>query len=176
MNYYLLFMFIYISQSASGLRNSTDSFDRHWKGVESQPTFFDKDTFGVDIHPDPCTPMSRAAYRKWINARVQCTGSWCSYDSRFTCTSGSTNCYHVEHIIDSREIQDEPVFDVLNKDIAGNYVMAWGTWNEQLGRLKLSNGVMTRSQYALMEREKELVYGAHRLQQIRDTIKQCSKK
>ena len=136
----------------------------HWQGMASRETFFDARTFGSQLLLDPCQNMTKQAFRTLINRLIACSGTLC-VGNRFACAAvDQTSCYHVEHIVD----RIGPEFMGFNKDIVGNYVMAWGAWNMALGRIK-----MTRIGYAAMMSEKELIYGAKWVHNARQLIQQC---
>jgi hypothetical protein len=90
--------------------------------------YFDPRTYGGDIHSNPCEEMKQTSkYRKYVNDHIKCIGKWC-IDGLFKCPSGGYNidCYVVEHIIDRQ---------FKGKNITGNYIMAWGKWNNNISHL-----------------------------------------
>lgn len=74
--------------------------------------------------------MTRDQYRALIQRTIPCTGFWC-IDSQWKCIIGdSRNCYNVEHIIPSAN--SIPEIAGCSTDVRGNYIMAYGAWNQAL--------------------------------------------
>lgn len=135
----------------------TNSFTNNWYSIQNTNyQFFDSRTFGMDLM-DPCASIDNRAFRRYINSNIQCTGAWCT--PTFSCTFDSQNCYNVEHIIDKRS-QYGPNLT----SIAANLVMAWGTWNQELGRLS----------YQDSNAEKAIVYGDDRVYAAERWIRTCA--
>lgn len=142
--------------------------------------FYDPHTFGIDLFNDSCQIMSPKMFRMYLNTYTNCTGKWCQYiklsqsnNSRndqnecyrkvYRCFKGnSRDCYNVEHIIDKNGSE----FPDCNKDVVYNYVMAWGTWNQNLGKI-------ARWDYNSSTREKELVYGSDMMSRVREQFLKC---
>lgn len=128
--------------------------------------FFDGRTFGIDLRgQDPCQRVSNEGYRKIIKNTFQCYGDLCHPSGVFGCPKkGSTDCYHVEHIID----ENGPEFNECKgcKNIVANYVMANGRWNKGLGGLAGHN-------YGNSLNEKKLIYGTDIINRIRAKIQEC---
>jgi hypothetical protein len=109
-----------------------------WKaGRFQQEDFFQRNTYiGALPHIDPCTPMKKDAYVSLLKKNgITCNGKWC-VDGEWKCSWGnSEDCYNLEHIIDTKN--SDPEFGPeYKKDIVGNYIFAYGKWNQQNGRLK----------------------------------------
>lgn len=120
-----------------------------------QYEIYDDRTFGSTIYSNPCQKTTNAQFRKFVNDNVVCKGKWC-VNSTFNCVYGnSQNCYNVEHIIDKRT--------GLNTDIAGNMVMAYGKWNQKLGRMS----------YDKSHEEKIKVYGYYQVDLSYNYVKNC---
>jgi hypothetical protein len=120
-----------IYHSYSTIDNTNNKYD-----------IYDDRTFGFNVYEDPCTSISyNNKFRKRINDKVPCIGKWC-VNGTFNCIRyNNQGCYNVEHIIDKRTN--------LNTNIVGNLVMAYGKWNQELGR----------KTYAESNAEKIRVYG-----------------
>ena len=158
-------------------------------------------TFGMDfVHLDPCTPMTTARFREIVNQRVPCTGEYC-LDGKFNCPSDGrvANCYHVEHILDEHgcdyhqdkfrigarsgkkcgpEPKNAKKCHPSIKNIAANYVMAWGAWNSGLpaeyGPFSPCHK-KAQNAYRRMLAEKEEIYGVDRVDKARAEIFRCFK-
>lgn len=124
--------------------------------------FFDHSTFGINLYTDPCTPIkTNNHFRKYIIDHSICDGKWC-VDAKFKCLENKkADCYHVEHIIDVRDGEFSSCKRC--KNIAANFVMAWGRWNMALGGLNYTNSI----------KEKENVYGKDLVDRIRNKIYEC---
>ncbi len=116
--------------------------------------FFDAATYGGDVHPEPGVPLTRNRdFRAVVNARLPCDGAYCVGGAFACAATGSTMCYHVEHIIDVNGA--DPRFPPQCKRcklVPGNMIMAAGPWNTAVGGLAGSN-------YAAAQSEKTSVYG-----------------
>ena len=164
-----------------------------------------EETFGMDgTHGgSPCEAMTTATFRKKLNSLMSCSGDYCVRGS-YKCEEGKTSsCYHVEHIIDEqgpefashasgsksgKTCQGKPCPPSI-KNIAANYVMAWGRWNsglaseyaktehQQVDAEKDASHEkrMTRSAYDKMIKEKEAIYTKPRVDKARRMIRECAK-
>lgn len=161
----------------------TEQCASFWKkGAEAK--FFDKRTFGRDqkFPEGECEPMTKEQFADRI--KVKCKGKLCGPSNKkngFNCGNSKTrqSCYHVEHIID----HNGPEFPRFSgnekpggKNIAGNYVMAWGEWNVALGRKNggTANTRTTRAKYDAMMKEKEMIYGKRSVEAARKAIRKCN--
>ena len=125
--------------------------------------FYDEETFGIDLFSNSCEIMTKAKFRKYLNRDVNCIGEWCSIDDKYNCEIyNNKNCYNVEHIIDNKG----PEFVDCNKNIVGNYVMAWGRWNQNLG-------LIANRDYNSSTHEKGIVYGEELMEKVRNKFKEC---
>jgi hypothetical protein len=108
-------------------------------------SFFDTLTFGIEVFHDPCTPIpTNKKFKDFVNSNIRCTGDRC-IKGKFNCIKGNNvDCYNVEHIFDKR---NGSLYK--NKNIAANMVMAWGEWNQQLGRISYTESMT----------EKMIIYG-----------------
>jgi hypothetical protein len=61
---------------------------------------------------------------------IKCSGLWCR-NGQFTCGPGNLDCWQMEHIID---LNGSPAVG-CDLNIVGNVVMAYGRWNNEIGRL-----------------------------------------
>ena len=139
----------------------TNAYEDDWLPYKTNTnsTFFDSLTFGADLDIDPCKPLSSSAFRKAVNNRVRCTGKHC-IKGKFSCAVGnSRDCYNVEHIFD----RSRGANGYASRDIAANMVMAWGTWNQQMGGLS----------YTESTAEKSDVYGIH-MERVRKAMDLCN--
>ena len=146
-------------------KTHTTSFNENWLKHENKDfTFYDSDTFGINIYSNSCVIIkNNNVFRNYVKKNIECTGKWC-IEQEFKCGAGSKrNCYEVEHIIDIKN----PMFDDNCKNIAANLVMSWGKWNAGLGGMypNLNN----------IEQEKNIVYGSYRVNQVIDQIQFCNK-
>ena len=123
--------------------------------------FYNNNTFGVDLSRlfgDPCLIISNAEYRRMLNKFIPCTETLC-LNGTFNCPkSVISNCYHVEHIYDTR--------DNNLSDIVVNRVMAWGKWNMALGRLSYNDSLQ----------EKTEIYGSELMEQVYIQLLKCQQK
>jgi hypothetical protein len=120
--------------------------------------FFVPETFGP-LLTDRCTAIDiNTDYRNKVESSVRCSGQWCSGNT-FSCIFGG-NCYQVEHIIDKEN--SDPALAGCSTNIYGNLVMAYGDWNQQVGRLCWDQVVD----------EKGTVYGSI-FTQARENVKYC---
>jgi hypothetical protein len=127
--------------------------------------FFHAQTYGGDIFPNPLQFSSNREFRLYVQKHIsRCIGKYC-VNGRFSCpSSGNTNCYHVEHIVDA----NGPEFTNCPrcKDIPGNTIMAAGDWNMALGGIASKN-------YANSQNEKTMIYGAPIMQRAKKYIQTC---
>ena len=148
-------------------KRHTNIFKDNWpKEGNSQYAFFDETTFGIDLHTDPCKPITRTTeFRNYVNQHIHCTGKHC-VNGLFKCRhAGDKNCYHVEHIID---LNGPELCHNGCKNIMANLVMTWGRWNSALGGL-------ARYYYNESMCEKEFVYGKEIVARVREMIGKCMK-
>lgn len=120
-----------------------------WKAGTFNRTFFLPETF---LSKHRCMALSengsirRRQFLQLLQSEgVTCQGDWC-IDNKFKCDSGnSKSCYNLEHIIDLKN----SILPHWNKNIAGNIVMAYGKWNQEMGQLT----------WPMVELEKREIYG-----------------
>ena len=143
----------------------TRVYDRYGHLENAGYVMFDDRTFGMDLYPDPCTRVSvNKKFRDVVNNAMPCVGQWC-INGKFACTrTNNVDCYHVEHIFDTKG--DDFYGQPDAKDLAANLVMSFGRWNSALG------GVANRY-YQDSKDEKLLVYGIDRMRQVYNTIQMC---
>jgi hypothetical protein len=106
-------------------------------------------------------------YRQHLRESMKCNGKWC-VDGDWKCRRGnSRDCYNVEHIIDKNgpEFKDYPEC----KNVPGNYIMAHGEWNQELGTL-------TKRHYSTSLAEKTRVYGSDIVNNAKNSIRSCINK
>lgn len=139
-----------------------------WKsGTFFHEDFFSRDTY-LGHYPklDPCTVLTKNQYIKLLKDNGgKCSGKWC-IDGEWKCRSGdSQECYNLEHIIDSKNSDTEfgPSF---NKNILGNYIFAYGRWNQEIGRIK---------DWSSIKNEKKEVYGKDIFDRAYQTVYECHK-
>lgn len=73
---------------------------------------------------------SKTKYMKILNdTNTKCIGYWC-INGNFEWNKNK-QCYEVEHIIDRHNTP----YDKCNTNILGNVIMAYGSWNNQIGQL-----------------------------------------
>jgi len=144
---------------------NTEFYKNNWDAGNADFNFFDPNTFGMDIYDDPCTIInSNVVFKNKINEKINCLGTWCVDDS-FNCVlHKTTECYNVEHIIDTNGNEFR---NAKCKQIAGNMVMAYGRWNSQLGS-------RARKYYSDSINEKMIVYRQERVNNVRDIIIKCN--
>lgn len=115
---------------------------------------------------DTSAYQSTATFRRHLQKGLPCNGQYC-IDNQWSCKGALAGaCYQVEHIIDNKgqEFKECP----RCKNIPGNYVMAYGSWNQELGNLG-------QISYDAMIEEKVKVYGQCLMDKARDAIKTCIK-
>ena len=145
----------------------TSTYSKYWPVYGNNNSFFyDSDTFGHIISADPCTQFTdNRQFRAYVNNLLVCnstTKAWCVSDA-YKCTLGKNRqCYNVEHIIDL----NGPEFVGYNKNIFANVVMAYGQWNQELGRLAYKD-------YDANVNEKTIVYGQATIDTARQYIEKC---
>lgn len=152
----LLFGMMLIAATWAASPSSTQEHTQvyqQWKQGRFSQTFYLHQTFlgyeGDDIRCQPLSDDPTTRRRQYIQLLQQrdiaCTGSWC-VEGQFKCLSGdSQNCYNLEHVVDLHH----SILGEYNKNIMGNIVMAYGLWNQQLGRMAWSQ----------VEAEKREIYG-----------------
>jgi hypothetical protein len=141
----------------------------NWKEGIFTNNFFLPNTFITNII-DPndlttiCKPYTRTKYVNFLrNNNIDCSGSWC-IDDEFSCLVDGKlvlDCYQGEHIIDRRD--SIPEFAEDDKNIFGNIVMAYGWWNNQIGRLSWDR----------TEAEKREIYGELIVDKAIENIRKC---
>ena len=121
------------------ISSHTTIYNNEWEGRGNEDDYFyDIDTFEID-EIDLCENFNNNdKFRKKINENVLCDGRWC-VDDIFSCKD-TTECYHVEHIIDKRAYPDECV------NIAGNLIMAYSKWNQGLGGMSLEDSISEKKE------------------------------
>lgn len=128
---------------------------------DNSDIFFDKSTYGGYIYNDPCKKIkSTTEFRNYVNKHITCLGRWC-YNGKYSCPLyNNTECYNVEHIYD---LNRGDINGCYNKDISGNLIMAWGRWNQELGKLDYKENM----------KEKEIIYGKEIIDKARENIIKC---
>ena len=127
--------------------------------------FYDPNTFGMDIYKEPCTLIkSNSDFRNKVNKNIKCRGTWCINETYNCILHKTTECYSVEHIIDTN---GEEFINSKCKQIAGNLVMSYGRWNSQLDML-------SKYDYDFNIDEKTAVYSKERIGEIRNIIVKCN--
>lgn len=91
---------------------------------------------GNDIGVDPCTKMTSTAFRSLLEKRgVRCTGEWCDSSGNFGSCPSANHCYNAMHIISpNTSISEFPI--KYNREILGNYAMAYNRWVSAFGGMK----------------------------------------
>lgn len=104
-----------------------------WKNGSFTKTLFLRDTY-LGFNDNPCQKITRRdAYIKILESKgIFCSGDWCDSQGGYSCMKNP--CYNMEHIIDSGNSKVE-FGSEYDKNILGNYVMAYSTWNRQVGQL-----------------------------------------
>lgn len=145
---------------------NTGAFKKYWDTHHNtESLFYDNKTFGIDLYSSPCERVTSQSFRKYINDHVPCTGYWCVDNQFKTDPTRSSKYYQVEHIIDL----NGPEFTSKNcKEIAGNVVMAYASWNMGLGSLS------SRFGYKASVDEKTIVYGHSIMTRVRNLIVKCN--
>lgn len=135
-----------------------------WKSGDFTKTLYLEDTFIEN--GDICRQIDRQSYIKYLeDNNIFCYGDWCSADGSFSCSSDSTNCYNMEHIVDlSNSLFDD--YPEESKKILGNVIMAYGKWNNQIGQLEWDN----------VEKEKREIYGNTIVSAAIENIARCHEK
>lgn len=148
-----------LAQVSSKIRHTNlyyDSKDGLFTG-----DFFQKNTY-IDTLLTPV--KSRTAYLKILaENNVSCTGDWCVNGDFQKSPDNSLDYYQVEHIIDLKNSvyeDDDPC-----KKILGNLIMAYGKWNNQVGKLSWLN----------VEREKREIYGDFIVDSALLSIEMCKR-
>lgn len=160
---YLFFCFFIFSIQAE---NKYTSVYSQWKnGYFKYEDFFQRDTYiASKFGLDPCMPLTKTEYIQLLKKNgIYCSGKWC-IDGEWKCQYGdSQECYNLEHIIDQKN--SDPEFgSKYNKNILGNYIMAYGRWNQQIGRVQ---------DWELIKKEKEEVY-KDIFRSASNSVKRCS--
>lgn len=88
---------------------------------------------------------------------IYCSGIWCNGNYVYKQSSDS---YEIEHIIELKNSE----LNTYDKNIYGNILLAYGTWNRQLGNLNWTYG----------KQEKIRVYGKDIVEQAIKNIKICN--
>jgi len=171
MNQFLLIIFLCPLLGLTNSSEHTQSYQDHWlHGKNRDYYFYDEMTFGMDLDfLEPCKEMTAQEFRSQLKKAqrqdlIKCTGAWC-IEGEFKCKQhDSQTCYNVEHIID--RAGPEISTNREDKDIVANYVMAWGLWNQEIGKF-------TKTNYSVVKNEKSLIYGSRRISQVRQKIQEC---
>jgi len=113
------------------------------------------------------TPMSPASYR--ANLRKYgpaCTGAYCIEGKGMNGwgTDRHRLDYEVEHIIDRNGEEYNACSEC--KDVPGNYIMAYGLWNAEMGAIGMKS-------YTAMVEEKTRIYGQSIMNSARAAIEEC---
>lgn len=115
-----------------------------------------------------CRSYTRSKYLNFLRDKnIRCSGSWC-INNEFSCKDNTDpnaktvlDCYQGEHIIDRRN--SIPEFAEDDKNIFGNIVMAYGLWNNQIGKLTWDR----------TEIEKREIYGDRLVNIAIENIRKC---
>lgn len=100
----------------------TDEYD--YNDLFQSNTFIETNKC-VDLGKSP-----RTKYLKILNENnIKCSGIWC-INGNFE-WNANKQCYEVEHIVDRHNTP----YDACNTNILGNVVMAYASWNNQIGQL-----------------------------------------
>jgi hypothetical protein len=138
--------------------------DEYIKISNANSYFYDENSYGLNYF-NKCTSFSIAnKYRKYIQKNIPCTKEWC-IDNEWKCVINgkkTNDCYHVEHII------EKDICGNCNKNIAGNFIMAYGRWNTQMGNLG------QKYNHSIVLNEKRIVYGDEIVNQAIESIKYCN--
>ena len=133
----------------------------------SDNIFYQNQSFGLDIalayQLDPCMVVTNTVQFGSVLASIglSCGGRWC-VGTNFTGCAHRL-CYEMDYVID----KTGPEFDPASKIILANVVYVFGIWNAQLSGL-------AQRDYLSAINEKLIVYGADRLNRIRQQIIDCS--
>ncbi len=120
--------------------------------------YFQDNTFGITLYKNPCQIVeTNKIFREFVNQNIQCNGKWCYYTD-FECVNTQTKCYHVERVIDVSGNEFYPEC----KMVAGNLVMIYGKWHNELNALS----------YVDAQAEKKEILG-NKYEQIYSTINEC---
>lgn len=135
MNYlFAVLCILFVTVFVNVLGKNTQTYTQ-WKQGKFRGDIFLPETYlGLQQQDNPCQKIkSRAQYLKKLQSYgITCTGSWCDSEGGFGCKVEP--CYNMEHIIDIKNSLPElgPEYD---RNILGNLVMAYSTWNKQVGNL-----------------------------------------
>lgn len=141
----------------------TECYAKRHRYSHGNKNSFVPTTYGGDLSVSSDTMISTRQYRQIIS-KTPCVGNYC-VDNEWKCKKGnSVDCWNVEHIIDN----NGPEFKNHKncKNIAGNYIMAYGQWNQELGTL-------TKNHYQTSVNEKTRVYGEDIMNRARTSIRKC---
>ena len=120
----LFFLFILITYADDSCEKRTKIYDLNGNS-NTNYFYFDDRTY-----TESTKSMTLNDYKDYIRVTLPCVGVWC-LNKQFICEkNNSRNCYNVEHIVPK-------AYDILeiygcNLDIQGNFIMAYGAWNQQL--------------------------------------------
>lgn len=159
---HLLFLLMIVVQTKH------TSYYNEWKaGNFNHDDFFQRNTYLPFSNIDPCMEInSREDYINLLKQlNIKCEGKWC-INGEWKCKyHNSRDCYNREHIIDLKnsEVEFDATYD---KDIAGNFIMAYGAWNQEIGRIKDWNSIKA---------EKSEIYGQI-FNMAYNNVKQCHDK
>lgn len=120
----LLIILIHIIHANNSCNARTSIYTQH--GYSNTNSWYvDETTYAASTDS-----MTAQNYRNHIRNTIVCTGRWC-VDGKWNCAPGnSRDCYNVEHIIPKANSIKE--ISGCSLDILGNYVMAYGAWNQAL--------------------------------------------
>ena len=147
----------------------TKTYLEYKEGLFKYEDFFMKSSFlGDNPSLDICEPMSKTRYLTLLKKNnIVCSGKWCNEEGGFGCQVGnSQDCYNQEHIIDLKN--SDPEFgNAFEKDILGNFIMAYGRWNQELGRLR---------DWESIKNEKREIYRSEIFDKAYKNVKECHAK
>jgi hypothetical protein len=136
----LFILFLIVKIQANNCDDRTSYYTNGFN-VNKNYHYFDPTTY-----TESTQSMTVQEYKNYIKKSV-CTGEWC-YDDKWGCKLGdSKNCYNVEHIIP--KVNTIAELNGCSVDIQGNFIMAYGAWNQAL-----------KNEYY---GEKTIIYGSSRM-------------
>jgi hypothetical protein len=102
--------------------------------------YYDPRTYMGGPNEDPQKEYPSAGntnYRKLVSKNYRCIGKQCAINADqngWGCPDGNRKCYNAEHIIAlaSTEIPILKDCGKSHRDIAGNLIMAYGNWNQDM--------------------------------------------
>jgi len=166
---YLLSIIIIFCGTVLSVPHRTTAFLENWNTNNNKDSmFYDNKTFGIDIYDDPCEKVTGTKFRRYVNKMISCTGKWCTnerFDTQKSSIRNEAKYYEVEHIIDTGGSEFTASYC---KEIAGNVVMAYSSWNRGLG------GISSKHGYKTSMEEKTIVYGEINMERVRKIILDCN--